>query len=439
MKKITIYTACAGMLLLSACASEAPFEGPHDRAKGSFAKSALSLQVHTDHVIKQTRAEEIDINDIHIAFHDVNNHLISENNFFRYLPEVVMLESGNYYITAFYTKTGDDVLYAAAWDSPYYEGKSENFEIKPNEITSNLGTIKCVLKNVMTSVVFEDALKSQMSEDSYVEVKINENSPNSLNFTTAEDNGQHYGYFEINGEQTLVATFHGIINGAETVQTKTFSNVTGGNHYRITFKLHDYQGEESGNHTTGIDLDASVTKTDEDGNVSLVEEDLGDKPLDDNERPNENPENPDEPVVPADPISFTMLDGCYAQLGDAANIVKNIVKPGDIVGFIIDCPAGIKEFTVEIQSEQLNAAELEGVGLSANLDLVDPKDTKEALNGLGLLDGDTVRDKKNVKFAITNFIPMLAALGSSEEHTFILTIKDNNDVVISKYLTLVTE
>lgn len=408
--RVLVATSVAG--LLSACASEAPFEGPKDKGKGSFAKSAINLKVQADHVIKTKAGDEVLLDDVHIIFMRDNDAL--DNYVYGYMPEVVVLDEGTYSLTAFYTHDGVQMLYPANWDTPYYEGHSEKFEIKANQITSDIGTIKCVLKNVMTSVVFDPTLVEHMSDDSYVEVKI-QNSNDVLDFYKDET---RYGYFAIGEEHTLVATFHGVIDGAQTSETKILSDISAGNHYRITFKLHDYKGENSGNMNMEVLLDASVTTTDIDGNVSVEEIGMSDSDLGDAERPGEKPEdpvNPDDPVLASGPqisaVGNVKLDEPYP------------VTNGEEVVLIIKSETGITQFDVDIKSQKLNKDALEEVGLSDHLDLVNPGNLQEALNNLGLLEGESVEDKKEVKFDISNFIPMLAALGAGT-HTFTLTVSD---------------
>lgn len=416
----------AAGLLLAACASEAPFEGPKDKEKGSFAKTAFSLKVQADHVIKTKAGDEVVMDDVHISFHRVNDNAMIDNYWYGYMPDIVVLEEGKYTITAVYTHDKDDVLYPANWDTPYYEGHSDEFQIRANQITSDIGTIKCVLKNVMTSIVFDSTLTDHMSDDSYVEVKI-QNSSDVLNFTKSET---RYGYFTIGDEHTLVATFHGKIDGAETSETKILSDISAGNHYRITFKLHDYKGENSGNLNMDVVLDASVTTTDINGEVSIEDMGMGDTNLGDAERPGEKPDEPqqpEQPVVKDAPV--------ITALGDVKLDEPYEVTIGESVVLNIQSESGISEFVVDITSPTLTPEELEGVGLGSHLDLVEPGNLKEALNGLGLLEGDSVEGEKDVNFDITGFIPMLAALGDGT-HTFTLTVTDANGTT-SKELILV--
>ncbi|MDE6008761.1 MAG: DUF4493 domain-containing protein [Muribaculaceae bacterium] len=429
MKSIYNILLCASLAgLLGACASEAPWEGPKDRGEGSFAKSALNLKVQTDHVIKQTRAgKEVEMDMVYVNFFDNKSGHLKDFYLYGQMPEVVALEEGDYYVTAVYTHDGTQEHRAAAWDYPFYQGKSDMFTIKPNQITTDLGTIKCALENVMTSVVFDPMLREHMSEeDSFVELKLKEGS-DVLNFTVKEQDNENYGYFHIEGEQSLVATFKGKIDGAYTDEVKTVANVEAGNHYRITFKLHDYQGENSGNAAMDIMLDASVTTTDVDGNVSIEEAGIGDYDLGDNERPSENPE---EPIIPDQPTAPLITSTGSIKLGE-----KHLYVPGEEVVLNIVSSTGIEVFEVDIVSPSLSPEELAQVGLAAHLDLVNPGELKEPLNNLGLLKGDSVKGEKEVKFDITNFMPLLAVLGDGV-HTFNLTVGDADERITKESLII---
>ena len=82
---------------------------------------------------------------------------------------------------------------------------------------------------------------------------------------------------------------------------------------------------------------------------------------------------------------------------------------------------GITAFDVDIISDKLTPEELEGVGLAAHMDLVNPGSLEEPLSGLGF--PVNVGGEKSVEFNITGFLPMLGALGAAE-HTFKLTVTD---------------
>ncbi len=91
----------------------------------------------------------------------------------------------------------------------------------------------------------------------------------------------------------------------------------------------------------------------------------------------------------------------------------------------ISSETGITEFKVNIISEDL-------AGLVPDvLDLVEPGDNLELLQGLGLLgDGKTtVLNDKEVKFDVSGFMVMLCGLGSDKNHTFKLTVGDSSGTV----------
>ncbi|MDE5868912.1 MAG: hypothetical protein K2H18_01660, partial [Muribaculaceae bacterium] len=66
---------------------------------------------------------------------------------------------------------------------------------------------------------------------------------------------------------SLVATFHGEVEGIPTVETKSFDQVQKGHHYKITFKLHTQSDEHYGEADATVNVDASVTTVDLENNI----------------------------------------------------------------------------------------------------------------------------------------------------------------------------
>ena len=83
---------------------------------------------------------------------------------------------------------------------------------------------------------------------------------------------------------------------------------------------------------------------------------------------------------------------------------------------------GLTSLKVKIESTLITAVELEGMGLAAEMDVLNPKDDAmtEALEGLGFLPLDNLT---NLSLPITKFMATLAALGAGE-HTFTITATD---------------
>jgi len=73
------------------------------------------------------------------------------------MPEVIELETGNYYAAAY-----SDNNLPAAFENPYYYGKSGNFSIIPDNQQTIV--INCELANTMVTVVYSDIVKSNYSD-----------------------------------------------------------------------------------------------------------------------------------------------------------------------------------------------------------------------------------------------------------------------------------
>lgn len=131
---------------------------------------------------------------------------------------------------------------------------------------------------------------------------------------------------------------------------------------------------------------------------------------------------------------------------------ENMVD-GLTVDITVNAPAGIKSFMVQIISDTLTPQELAGVGLCDNINLIYPEqsvdstgkldDKKKAeiggvLQGFGFPIGNDVLNKSEVRFSITNFLPLLSFTGNGT-HRFVMTVTDNDDNVETKTLTLVKE
>lgn len=117
-------------------------------------------------------------------------------------------------------------------------------------------------------------------------------------------------------------------------------------------------------------------------------------------------------------------DGGVSISGDAIN-----------TDLVVNAPNGISTFTVRIDSPLLSAEELASIGLSSNLDLVNPGSMASALSGLGFpvnIGGET-----SVSFNISKFIPMLELLGSGTSN-FHLTVTDSKGNTQTKTITVTT-
>lgn len=420
MKAKYLMGALLTMILAGGCSKETPFNSETVSGEGKFSRSAILLDVRDgdDMITQDTRAGEL--NDFKILFFKNNNPAPEASYMYAEMPDVVVLPVGKYTVKA--TK-GTDV--EAEWESPYFIGTSPEFDITEDEIASELDPIVCVLQNVKVSIDFAPMLSGNMSPDSYVEVKVGDNA--GLQFTKSHEGMA--GHFRHTEGVSLVATFHGEVEGLPRVETKSHDNVLKGHHYKITFKLDTQNSDHYGEADAAIAIDASVTTVDLEHNVEIG----ADEPLDDSERPTEGgsqtpPDDPNEKQAPQiegeAPINIDQVN----TITDGMSCVLNITSKA---------AGGFTKFTCDIESDKLTPDELAGVGLNAHLDLVNtPEDLKDALTGLGF--PVEVGGQKEVIFNLTNFLPMLEALGPNEEHHFILTVGDANGETV-KTLKLKTK
>lgn len=414
MKKTYILPFLAAALLAGGCSKENPFGGGSDE-EGKILKSALSVSIKADGLERQnirTRAEA-DLNDFTVVFTQQGHSEPMRKYKYGEMPDVVTLPAGTYTCTATYGE-----LRQAEWESPYFLGSSEAFEVTPYEITSYIEPIECKLENIKVTIDFDYELRNAMSEDSYVEVKVGSSS--SLHFTKAEADAEKAGYFSHTAETTLVATFNGKINGVQTVENKSMKNIEKGNHYKITFRLHrGSDGSATGDITGDVSVDASVTVVDVTRNVPLGDEPL----LDDSERPNEGDgEDPNPPTPPENPAPT--IEGVAPINLDQVNTVDGTIPVG--VKVISTADGGFTAFDVEIVSPDLTADVLEIVGLTTNLNLAEtPSGAADKLIGFGF--PVNVKGEKEADIRIsTTLLGMLAGVGAGHEHQFIITVTDAN-------------
>lgn len=412
MKKyLNIFLFIALTAILGSCSKEEPFGDD----TGTLRTTGLKVSIMNSD--KTKAATTPDVNDFTVQILKDGTEDIVRS--FRYgdMPEVVELPVGTYYARAFYGENP-----AAAFEAPYYKGETESpFSIKADEITELADPIVCKFANIKVTVYFDQALSAAMSADSKVVVNAGETG-SSLEFTKAMEGTA--GYFAyVDNSQTLTATFIGLVEDYQTTESKTYADVKPGNHYKITFKLHQADPDKGDG---DLDLKVDATVITEDINVPI---DPDDETIEDDMRPKEDdgddqgggddkptgPEIKAEPPVDLDKVNDVTADGLHC--------VLNITSTTGITGFVVD-----------INSDKLTPAELGSIGLSDHLDLINPvkpasgdqpeTDMTETLQGLGFPVKDQIENQKSVKFDITGFMGMLSMLGAGN-HEFILKVSDS--------------
>ena len=430
MKKLLYIIMCTAVLFMSqSCSKEAPFSG-EEETMGQVLTSDLLLEFINEDL--QSRAgTEVNLADFTVAFRKNTEQTPYVTYKYSEMPEVVSLPAGLYRVEAYY---GEEV--SAEWEAPYYFGELDDpLTITAKKITAIEKPVKCKLANVKVSVEFNDELKQLMSADSKVDVTVGANA--MLSFTKNESRN---GFFK--AANTMIADFLGNINGQEAKSNKRYNDVKPGTHYHIMFvyKAAEIVGDGKIDSAGGIKVNAQVTVTDVNEGTNITVDD-GDESLEDDRNKggdddDDNPENPDDPTPPAD---GPVIDGGKIVLsdGDATGTLKPVVVTDGMECVIkIKSETGITQFTADIVSDVLTPDALADVGLSDHLDLCAPGEYLEALTGFGLLKSETMLNEKDADFTLTDFLPMLSALGEGT-HCFVLTVGDESGTSV-KTLTLKT-
>lgn len=411
--KYCVFALSVVSLLMGGCSKEHPFS-PDSSVEGQVLKAALDISPSSDHIMISRAGENgYNLDDFNIAFIPHGNTTPLKTFTYGEMPDIVNLPSGSYSVTASY---GEDKI--AEWENPYFFGESQEFDVRPMEITSYVEPIECSLQNIKVTIEYGADLFAAMGTDAYVEVKVGENS--GLNFTKSE---RRAGYFKHTAESTLVATFHGNINGANVVETKSYSGVQKGYWYKLKFKLHGGNGSGTGNASGSVTVDATVDVDNVNGDINIADDD----PLDDGERPGDDngenpPSPPDEPQAPVfTSLSPGLIFDTPWNVNESTQVKFKITSTAE---------SGFVELTCDIESEDLTEEVLQVFGLSTHLDLVntpgsltDEKSMAFKLNNFGF--PVYVGGKKEVEFEITPFMELLVDFGD-HRHVFDIHVKDDN-------------
>lgn len=430
MKKLIYIIMCTAVLFMSqSCSKESPFSG-EEATMGQVITSNLILEFINEDL--QSRAgTDVNLADFTVAFCKNSDETPYVEYKYNEMPEVVSLPAGMYRVKAYYGKEVD-----ADWESPYYYGITDPVTVTAKKITTIEKPIKCKLQNVKVTVEYNEELKQLMSADSKVDVNMVAGAV--LTFTKDETRS---GFLKAEGT-TMIANFTGTVNGQQAQTDKKYSDVKPGTHYHILFvyKAAGVTGDGTIDPTGGIKVNAQVTVTDINDGTNL-EGGGDDEYLEDdrNKGGEDEPDVPDTPDVPNPPAAAgPVIDGgekIDLSDGDASGtLIPVTVTSGMECVIKITSVTGFTQFTADIVSPNLSPEELASVGLSGHLDLCNPGEYADALEGLGLLQGGSYLGAKSADFSLTGFLSMLAMFGPAQ-HSFVLTVGDESGTTV-KTLTL---
>lgn len=373
-----------------------------------------SLTVTYDPTTKVLRST--DVGNFIITIYNASTNEKKGEWAYRNLPEVFTLNAGSYRL-----EVASHVPQDAAWDAPYYYAKKD-FKVEVNKVTA-IGEVVCVLSNVKVSVEFSNELLAVMGDDCKVRIDLGKGT---LDYSKNETRA---GYFIVTSESNRIyAHFSGSVDGYVDYSYREIENVKAGEWRIIRYTLKENTDEniESGSFTASVKVDVSCYVVEQNVQVN-VNEDIIEDPEGGNEPGNDDPDTP--PVQEKAPvISATTFDITQPQV-----ITDELIIKVDVTSEV-----PLAGFTVDIESTTLTAEELEAVGLQTHLDLGEPGDLRDKLEGLGFPVAENVIGQNAISFDITQFGGLLSALGAGT-HNFIMTATDQNNTKTVQTLTLITQ
>lgn len=413
----SILLAGAAITALSGCEKEAAFN--MNPGEGQLNCRTLSVDyINNNHKV---RSSEVELGDFVVDFVNIDTKEVARSFKYSQMPEIVSLPEGSYRAEASY---GDNPI--AEWETPYYLGDTD-FDITAGKITDDVDPVECVLSNIRVRVDISDLNLGLLGDDAQVVVHAGKEGSLTYNLSTTDKAG----YFRfVENSHTLTAEFSGTVDGKYVGPTPlVFDNVAAGNSYDINFTVNRPDNMEPGMIVIGgevgseITINAKITIEDQTEKIDPNEPD--DNTITDDMRPvngddpgtDPNPGTDPEPDEPGPKIISTAPG---LKLGEAYTLIDSETTP---VSFKVTSKTGIDEFKIVIDSNSLTDDELKSVGLSANLDLVNPGELESALNGLGFKTGNDVAGQNECSFDISKFVPMLQILPAGD-HKFIITVSD---------------
>lgn len=416
-------TLMAVLFTFSACHSEKMETGATDvTGQLSLASMKMEVDLKVDTVYPQSRAG-VDVSNFLLTIKNSQGEQVEQYTYSE-MPEIISLPVGTYTVVASSAEAATN-----GFDVPFYTGSTEQFTIKENELTE-VSALTCRLANVMISVEYDEELRKLMGEDVVTTVKIGDNS---LDIPSSETRKAYLIAPASAGSMDI--TLKGTIDGESVTEVARKDNVQAGQYHIIKNVLslvNDGNNKVGGNVNIAINIDSSMTSSDETVGVNPGEEPgIDDFPTDGGEEPGDG-DGDGEGGITSD-ISITGKD-----LGESPfDIDQTQTITGEttlIVG--IEAPAGIQNLKVTISSDDEDFRAIgEGLGEFdlAHSDSMN-EDAQAMLPILGLPIDDAVLNQTNLDFNISKFTSMLA--GFKGTHTFKITVTDNQGKTESKSLVI---
>lgn len=382
--------------------------GKNPKGTGSF-QLTLNAEKEADIPLKAGDNETLDPNLFHVAIFDEANNIVRQYDTYKELADSgsVKLPSGSYTVKANWGDLAD-----AAFDAPYYEGKTP-FTINPQEV-STVQT-DCKLSNVKISIDKSGDFLENFRDD-YVIVLTN-----GTGILTQKHKETRTAYFK--KENILDLIIHATTTDGQkvTYSKNLYDDPEVSEHNNISINLDAIAEIEVPDPGTDPEEPAITIKLVVD--ISLIEKEYIIEIPPSILEP-EEPQPGDTPTITgpglSTPIEITVGE---AALGETK------------VNLLIETPDELKNLKVYITATSDDFIEaLEEMELAKEFDMMNLTPTQsEMLTTVGL--NPPTDDYSNI-FDISEFVPMLSVFGAGE-YRFKLTATDKKNQSTVKTLTII--
>lgn len=452
MKKIISHIIVAVVMMLSVSCQKSIVNETKGEGYLSFAEFALEL----DEAVNTKAAEPAGGNYVIFIMDSEGNEVLRKsyseviNNNSR-----ISLSAGNYTLVA---RSQEEDVPVKGWENPVY-GTSYDFSITPGVVTP-AGTLTCTLLQCKVTVAYSDEFLEAVTGPGSTKVAVTAGYPLEYVLNANGTYDQTSGYFAVAGETaTMEVIFQGQIDGKSQKMTKVFTGIKARQWRQIKFVQ---KKNEQGQATFDIVINDLVSDTplDEDASGIVTEEesigDDPDKPKGDGGirlLPNYTEEeiaagkNVVEMIYKKDESGAEILDENGEKVLDYMKI--NITEPiyhqtGDelnpdmLIKLKAIVPGGVKKFYVDIETDSDTFASAVESAAAFHLNLIEPLEANMIIfgvvpfpHGAELLgQTDIPFDLSNAQCAIYNYVG---------NHTFLMTITDNNGCSNSVKVMMVVE
>ncbi|WP_317417299.1 DUF4493 domain-containing protein [Phocaeicola coprophilus] len=429
MKNIFLicFTLMVVLFTFSACHSEKMETGATDvTGQLSLASMKMEVDLKVDTVYPQSRAG-VDVSNFLLTIKNSQGEQVEQYTYSE-MPEIISLPVGTYTVVASSAEAATN-----GFDVPFYTGSTEQFTIKENELTE-VSALTCRLANVMISVEYDEELRKLMGEDVVTTVTIKEKTRDmikeySLDIPSSETRKAYL--IAPASVSPMDITLKGTIDGEFVTEVNRVDEVQAGQYNIIKYTLSpvdDGNNSEGGNLNIAINIDSSMTSSDETVGVNPGEEPgIDDFPTDGGEEPGDGDGDGEGGITSDISITGKDLGGSPFDIDQTQTITGATTL---IVG--IEVPAGIQNLKVTISSDN---EDFGSIGASfGTFDLANPGDKESMIAELGLPYGTAVKDKTELDFDISTFTSLLIPFDGT--HTFNIAVTDNQGKTESKSLVI---